>query len=107
MVYATRALDPVDRKTIANRLLDPIVPWSDRTHTFRSELDIKNHSSEKHIGVRSHAVTGDKSNGLKSRLGNCSFTPVVKRSIAGVILLCKFRETKRQAATKVNLYEGT
>ncbi len=32
--------------------------------------------------VESHAVIGNQSSGLKSRPGNCSFTPVVLRSSA-------------------------
>jgi len=32
-------------------------------------------------GVRTHAVIGNQSSGLKSRAGNCSFTPLVLRSI--------------------------
>ena len=32
-------------------------------------------------GVGSHAVTGNQSSGFKSRAGNCSFTPLVLRSI--------------------------
>jgi len=35
---------------------------------------------EEHKGVRSHAVIGDQSSGLRSRPGNYSFTPVVLRS---------------------------
>jgi hypothetical protein len=45
-------------------------------------------------GVRSHAVIGNQSSGLKSRPGNCSFTPVVLRSSTQVIVHCKFCEGK-------------
>ena len=50
--------------------------------------------SPNRIGVKSHAVIGNQSSGLKSRPGNCSFTPVVLRSSAWVIVCCKFREGK-------------
>ncbi|MDQ6952459.1 MAG: hypothetical protein Q9M15_02915, partial [Mariprofundaceae bacterium] len=37
--------------------------------------------ARKNIGVKSHAVIGNQSSGLKSCAGNCSFTPLVLRSI--------------------------
>ena len=36
-IYSARALENVDKKIIANWLMDPIVPWSDQPHSFRSD----------------------------------------------------------------------
>ena len=42
----------------------------------------RGHVGSRSYGVKSHAVTGDQSSGLKSRSGNYSHTPIVQRSSA-------------------------
>ena len=63
-----------------------------------SKLSMNNHpfvsSTYKGSRVRSHAVIGSVSSGLKSRPGNCSFTPVVQQSSRQVIACCKFCDGK-------------
>ena len=72
-----------------------------KVQLFSNLTQQKNHSvnssskiNGKIKGVRSHAVTGNLSSGLKSRPGNYSFTLVALWSSIWVIGCCKFREDK-------------